>query len=197
MVKTKKHLDEFAKIIRVITIPPVMASLLFTVLYFFKDGFYSSLLEYFINIITVVIVPVLAYPAQAKLNILKGKDARENQRNLAVIFSLIGYLSGTIYALVGNVSELQLVVYLTYLFSGIMIFIGTFLIKVKFSGHMCGVSGPIVVMVYSINYYFLFLYLLLGLVFWASLYKKRHTVRELIIGTIIPIIAFIISLLIV
>lgn len=189
-------LNKFAKTIRIITIPPIMAITLITCLYIFKDGVYNNLLEYFNSIITIALIPILAYPLQAKFKILKKEDARENQRNLAVIFSLIGYFLGTCFALIMGVPSLQQVVHLTYLFSGIIIFFGTFIIKIKFSGHMCGISGPIVVIAYALSYYFLFLYIILFVVFWASLYLKRHSISELVLGTIIPVISFIIAILI-
>lgn len=193
----RKDFQPLAKIIRILTIPPIMAITLFTTLYIFKDNVFDDILELFISIITIAVIPVLAYPIQSKLKIFKGDDKRNNQRNLAVIFSVIGYLIGTIYAITNNVPSFQIVLYLTYLFSGIGIFMGTFILKVKFSGHMCGVSGPIISISYIISYYLLFLYIFLGIVFWASLYMKKHTIKELIFGSLIPISAFLLAILIV
>lgn len=196
MKKTKK-LANLAKIIRILTIPPIMAITLLTTLYIFKENVFTNFTQFIISVITIAIIPVLAYPLQSKLKIFKGEDVRNNQRNLAVIFSVAGYLIGTIYAMVSNVPSFQLILYVTYLFSGIGIFIGTFILKVKFSGHMCGISGPIISVSYIISWYFMFLYLLVGLVFWASLYSKKHTVVELLIGNIIPVASFLIAILII
>lgn len=192
-----KIINNLAKVIRVITIPPIMAIVFLISLFLFKETMFNNLYELFISIFTIAIIPVLAYPIQNRFNVFKGKCQRTNQRNLAVIFSVIGYSLGLLCALITKAPGEQLIVYITYLFSGLLIFIGTFILKIKFSGHMAGISGPVISLAYFLNYYLLFLYVLLMIVFWASIRTKRHTIVELLTGSIVPVMSFFLALLII
>ncbi len=186
-------MKKFAKIIRVITVAPVFALILVTVLNFTNKAFLGY--NFYIVLFALVLLPLLAYPIQDKFKIIKG-DKRSSERKLAIIFSVIGYVLGFVSSLVFSSSALDKIVYLTYLLSGSLIYLFTFLIKVNASGHMCGVTGPIAVLIYVFGPWYLFIAIVLLLVIWSSLHLKRHKIVELIIGTIIPIIALIISVLI-
>lgn len=187
-------MKKIAKIIRVLTLAPLIALTLVSVLYFTDKAF--SGFNFLIVLFTLILLPLLAYPIQDKLKIIKG-DKRASQRKLAIIFSVIGYVLGFIASLIFASSDLDKVVYLTYLLSGTLIYLFTFLFKVNASGHMCGVTGPIAVLIYVFGPWYLFIALVLLLVIWASLYLKRHKVIELIIGTIIPILSLIASVYII
>lgn len=195
--KSNKIIDTFARVIRVITIPPVMAILFLVSLYLFKESMFNNIYELLISIFTIAIIPVLAYPIQRKFKIFKKGTPRNNERNLAVILSVVGYLLGLVTAIIMKVPKEQLIVYYTYLFSGLLIFFGTFVLKIKFSGHMAGISGPVVSLSYFFSYYLLFLYAFLLVVFWASLHTKRHTTVELITGSVVPVASLLLALLIV
>ena len=55
----------FAKIVRGITVPPVMVSVLFVLLYFYKDDVVPTLLDLMLSLFFLAVVPALAYPLQA------------------------------------------------------------------------------------------------------------------------------------
>lgn len=194
--KPNKVLIKIAKIIRIITIPPVCATILNLVLYFKSDLVFNHWYELLIAIFTIAIIPVLAYPIQKIFKLFKAKDERTGARNLAIIFSIIGYSCGLIFSIIAKTPNFQKIIYVTYLLTGLGIAFGTFVLDIKFSGHMSGISGPIITLSYIFSYYLLFLYFFLALVMWASLYTKNHNFKEAIYGTILPVIAFIIANLI-
>ena len=86
---------------------------------------------------------------------------------------------------------------LTYLLSGVCIFISSKVFKFKISGHACGVFGPV-----SVLFYFgLYSPAAIGvgvtaLVYYASLKSGRHTRPELISGTVVPTILMTLFILI-
>ncbi len=199
--KDKKAANLFflkiAKIIRIITIPPVCAIILITILYTKTSIVFNNWYEFIIAIFTIAIIPVLAYPVQKKFNIIKLNNKRTAERNLAIIFSISGYFGGLLFSIISKTPNFQQILYITYLLTGLGIAFGTFILKIKFSGHMAGISGPIITLSYLISYYFLFLYLILAIVMWASLYTKNHTFKEASYGSLLPIMAFIIANLII
>lgn len=187
-----KIIKKIAKIIRVITIAPIIALILINILFFLQPQTFNGWYDYCFALLTLVIFPLLGYPVQWIFKVIKG-DRRKAERKLAVIFSIIGYIAGTAFAFLFNVSNIEKVMYLTYLLSGMLIGIFTFVFKIDASGHMCGVTGPVALIVYVFGRQYLLLLLSLILVIWSSMYLKRHTVKQLIYGTIIPIIALLIA----
>lgn len=76
---------------------------------------------------------------------------------------------------------------MAYLFSGAFLSFVNKGLKIKASGHACGISGPITLLINLIGINMLWLYLLMPVVFWARINLDRHTLRELIIGTFVGI----------
>ena len=134
--------DKFAKAIRILTTAPVFALLLCTLLYFLMDGAFASLRHYLMAVFFLSILPVLAYPVSAIIPPLRRKG-RDGQRNLAIVFSVVGYVGGFLYALLGGGTGFEKVLFGTYLISGISLAICTCM-HYKASGHACGCSGPVV-----------------------------------------------------
>jgi hypothetical protein len=185
-------MKKIAKSIRVITVAPIVAFVLINVLQFFGDNVFKNYFDYGFAIFALTVLPILAYPIQKAFKIIKG-DKRKSERKLAICFSIIGYIIGVIYAFISKAGDVEKIMYLTYLLSGSSIGIFTFLFKVDASGHMCGISGPIAIIVYVFGPVFLLLEILLLLVIWSSLELKRHTCMQLVYGSIIPIISLLIA----
>lgn len=187
-------MKKFAAVLRVITIPPIMALLLLAILLFKQQ---INILTFIILLLFLAIFPSLSYLIEKTFKIYKKISKEENDRvcyrNLAIIMSLISYTIIFILVLFNNYSILVKQLVSTYFLSGILMFISTFAFKIKASGHMCGFSGPVTFLSVTISYYFLLLYLLIILVIWSSLKLKRHTIIEIILGFLIPIISFLIS----
>lgn len=177
-----------AKIVRVITVPPLMCFALFSVLYVSTENVFSSSLEYALGLTTLVFIPLSAYPAQKQFNIIKG-EKRTAERTLAVMFSIVGYTIGFLTALILDFTKTQKVIYLTYLLSGLLVGFFSYILKVKASGHMCGLSGPVAVIIYIFGPLYIVVFLLMAAVIWASLKLRRHSLSELVLGSIIPVAA--------
>lgn len=185
-----KFKEKFAKAIRVLTTAPIFAFLLCTLLYFLLDGAIASLRHYLAAVFFLTVLPVLAYPLSALIPPLR-KKGRDGQRNLAIAFSVLGYIGGFLYAFFGGGSAVEKVLFGTYLISGVTLAVCT-LLHYKASGHACGCSGPVAMLSVFVCPWFLFGYLLLTPVIWSSMKLKRHTATQLLVGTVIPVLAMLI-----
>lgn len=183
-----------AKAIRILSVAPLMALMVFSIMYFFCDVFKSPK-EYLAAVIFISAIPLSAYPLQLILPPFKYKG-REGQRTLAMILSVTGYALGLIYALVFPVSKTILTIFATYLLSGIFIFVSNKLFHFRASGHACGAAGPLGVLVYFLGFtptgitVALLGILILAAVLWATLKTHSHTVLQFAVGGIIPIVLF-------
>lgn len=185
----------FYKVIRILTLAPIMALIALTVLFFYKPEAFGGWLNYLLSVLFLTVFPLLAYPLQPIIP--KFTDmGRSGQRALAIIAAVIGYIAGIVYALLARVSKQLLIVFLTYLFSGLLIALFNKVFNIRASGHACGVAGPVAYLFYIFGWYALLGLPVLGLVYWSSLKMKRHTIKQLIFGSAIPVAALGISVLI-
>lgn len=172
-----------AKMIRVATVPPMMVGMLILLLTYLRPDVITSLGESLQALWFLAILPVLAYPVSAMIPSVKARG-REGQRNLAFIFSAIGYTGGVIYGLAARVNQSLMVIFCTYFLSVIILTILNKVVKVKASGHGCSIAGPIGLVCYFLPPVFIpFSLVLYGVIFWASVRMGRHTVKEFIIGS--------------
>lgn len=174
-----------AKIIRILTIPPVMAVALLVTLRLTAGAFPGATLWIVMGCLAVL--PCLAYPVCALIPALK-KRGRAMERAVAVVFSLVGYLGACACCLAAGLTGIDRTVCLIYLFSGLAIALGQKLTGMHVSGHACGMSGPIAAATYFLHPAFALGYLLLLPVVISSLALKRHTGWELAVGTAVPVI---------
>lgn len=181
-----------SKSLRIITLAPFMASLLFIILFFTKPNSFANTLHLFFAFMFIVILPLLAYPISYLVPRIKVKG-RSGQRKLAIILSVVGYIFGFVFALITDAPSLEKIIYLTYLLSGVFMAVLNFGFKIKSSGHSCGISGPIICLSFLVSWWYVFGYLVLVIVAFASFQLKSHDTKEVIIGSFLPVIAFIIS----
>lgn len=184
-----------AKIIRVLTIPPLLVLLLLTALFFIRSDIYSGIPQLIISICLLMLVPILSYPIAAVIPSLKAKG-RDGQRNAGFVTSIIGYTAVFIYGLLANVSMDLMLIYTTYFLSVIVLALINKVFKHRASGHACSIVGPLILTVYFAGWiYLLPCTIILALVIWSSLYLKRHTKTELFWGGFSSTLSFIISLI--
>ena len=171
-----------ARVARAITVPPLLVSALFVLLFFFNDTVFFSLTQLILALVFLVLIPLAAYPLSYAVPALR-KNGREAQRSLAFAFSLVGYTAAVIYGLISGVASPLLTIFLTYLLSVLGLLFFNLVLKKHASGHACSTMGPLVFLVYFIGPQGLpACVLIAALVVWSSLYLKRHTVSELIYG---------------
>ena len=185
-------MQKFYKIVRVATIPPIMASALFIIL-----GAFSRLdwIDALLGVFFIGILPILAYPMQRFIPYYKHKG-RDGQRSLAMVFSVAGYIIGCILAVIFNAPYTVILIYLDYLLSGILITVFNKLFHLKASGHACGIVGPIAMLIYFGLYVPAAVGALLTiLVFISSIKMKRHTFLQLLGGSAVTVAALFLLLI--
>lgn len=191
-IKAVKKMNKICKLIRIITVAPIAALVTVLMLNFMKDGFFVNEWHFWTAILTLTVLPLLAYP----VSLVKQKDERRIfQRSLAIVFAVVGYITGTVCSFESGGSKGERVLYLTYLLSGVMIALSSFILKRKSSGHACGISGPVTLLTYFLSPLCACGYFLLIPVFEASLKMKRHTLSQLVSGSAIPVVCMLISVL--
>lgn len=186
-------LKKISKVIRTISIPPIVATITFLILYFNN---YIDLLNSILLIIFLALIQLIAYPLSYLIP--KYKDqGREGQRTLAFYIGIIGYSFGLAFATISNIPEKLKVVYLTYFLSIIILTFINKVLKIRASGHMTSITGPLVALSYFMGPLIIIPTMIFYLlVFFSSLYLKRHTIREMILGTSVVLVSFGLSLLI-
>lgn len=171
-----------AKAIRVLTIPPLMVAALLTVLYFAADVFPTAG-DYWLALLFLAVVPVLAYPFQKLIPRLNA-GGRRVQRNLAFVFSFVGYTGAVLVSIVRGAVPNLLYISVVYLLSVVILTLINCLSPWHASGHGCSLMGPIVLTCLFVGWYAIPAgALLYAASLWASLYMKRHTLREFLLGS--------------
>ncbi len=180
-------MNRISLLIRKLTIPPVFAAMLLVWVYSSQPSCFGGLQYLFFSIFFLAILPVLAYPLQSFIPMFKDKG-REGQRTLAMLFSFVGYLAGTVMAFACSVPAGLKVIFLEYLLCGILMLLFNKVCRMRASGHACGIVGPVLLLCYFRLYLPAMIGALLVIpVFISSLRTKRHTALQLIGGSLIPL----------
>lgn len=190
----KRRIRALAKVLRIVTVAPVMAFLAFTVM-LACGGIFDNIYQYLWTLLFMTVLPLTAYPLQKVLPPFKNKG-RKGQRTLAMIMANVGYILSLVYATVADISPVLLAVFVTYVLSGASILIINKVFRFKASGHACGAAGPVGVLIYFTGTTPLGLITLLAgtalliAVLWGTVKTHSHTASQFIVGGIIPIIFF-------
>lgn len=185
--------QKFAKAIRVLTVPPVFAALLCTILYLRIPGAFKSLGHYLAADAFLFVLPVLSYPICAAVPWLRAQG-RKAERDMGLVFSVTGYVLGMAFCLFTDGAAIERLIYGTYLVSGLGLVVCT-LVRFKASAHACGCSGPIMLLAVYVSPWFLLGYGLLGAVMWASKSLDRHSPAQLVGGSVVPVLAMALCML--
>lgn len=184
---------KWAKLLRVLTVPPVMAFVLTTILYTaLGSEAFAAPIRYFEAVFTLTLLPVIPYGLCAAIPSMRNR--RKLERSLGIVFSIIGYVMGTLFAILGRGTKLEITLYITYIISGLAIGLTTFVFHFKASGHTCGAAGPFAMLTYALGPWWLLGFLVLVPIFISSLKLKRHTLSQLFAGMIISVSALLISI---
>lgn len=175
-------------IIRKITVPPTFAATLLILGYLIYPEFFGSIWQLVGGLAFICVLPLLAYPLQKYIPHFKDKG-RAGQRSLAMIFSAVGYLLGTVIAFITKAPVEYKIICVEYLLCGISMLVLNKIFKLKASGHACGIVGPVLMMIYFRMYIPAVIGALLIIpVFVSSLRTKQHTAWQLIGGGFIPLV---------
>ncbi|MBO5204080.1 MAG: hypothetical protein J6B72_05665 [Clostridia bacterium] len=176
------------KAIRVLTLAPIMALITLCALYIKSKDLFGGAHMLALAVFFLFLLPILAYPCQPIVPYFKGKG-REGQRNLAMVFAVVGYVAGCITNLFLHAPLSLWIIYLDYLISGALVVIINKVFRLRASAHACGIIGPAALLVYfGIPWAVIPALALYALALWASLDMKRHTWQQFVGGAVIPLI---------
>ncbi len=170
-----------AKTVGYITVAPVVAFGALTMLFFGAQKQFGNLTNYLLALFNLTILPLLAYPIQLIIPRLRA-GGRAVQRKMAFVAAVLGYTLGIISAALLHASHGFWTLYIAYFSSGAVLAFINKVLKIKASGHACGVAGPVLMCVWYLGGFYVLLALMIPLVFWARLRQGRHTLRELVLG---------------
>ena len=190
-----KIVRAIAKIIRAVTVPPIMVSgLLISLFATNRDIFQEkSILNLVLAILFLALIPIAAYPLQPLIPKYKDKG-REGQRDLAFLLTPVGYVGAVLYGIIVPISPDLMLIFLSYLLSVLALLFFNKVIKFRSSGHMCSVTGPLILISHFIGGTIIPSCILFALVCWSSLLLKRHTLYEVIGGCACCLVSFACSL---
>lgn len=180
---------KLAKLIRVVTVPPVMALWLILTLRLDRSGYFPCPVSFWAALFFLTVLPLLAYPLSALLPPLKARG-REGQRDLAMGLSVLGYLGGWLFGRFGPCGQPLLFIFGTYLFSVLTLLVFNKLLRLRASGHACSVAGPALCLLYLQGGWWTPVCIgVYAASFWASVRTGRHSPREYLLGTLSVLIA--------
>ena len=182
-------MKRFAKIIRGITVPPVLVSALFLLLYFFEDNVIPTIADLAFSLLFLALVPVLAYPLQAIVPAFRPGGQRMKRR-LAFILSIMGYTAALTVSLVRGAVPNLVYIDAVYLCSVALLTALNVCTPWHASGHACSMVGPIALLACFMGWGALAVgAVVVALSFWSSVYLGRHTVREYLLGAVTPLLS--------
>lgn len=181
-MKESKTLDAAAKVIRVVTVPPVLITAMLVILGMSIEGFYNNAWEAAVSIILLGFVPVAAYPLQKLIPKYKAQK-REGQRNFAFVMTFFGYLAAVIVSCVNGYGiELRFII-VSYFISMVMLVLLNMAAHIKASGHACSISGSLFFLSFFLGVRATIpCVLIMAAIIWSSLRLKRHKLKELLWG---------------
>jgi len=188
-------MNKLSVFVRKITVPPVFAGVLVVLTYIMYPSYFGTIWHFLGSLVFLCFFPLLAYPLQKYIPRFKD-EGRKGQRSLAMIFSAVGYLLGTLIAVIFKAPDELKFIYCEYLLCGIAMLLVNKVFKLKASGHACGIIGPILLLLYFQMYIPAIISTMLILpVFISSVQTKQHTFPQLLGGSLIPIVVLLILII--
>lgn len=181
--------QKFAKIIRILTVPPIEVFVMLTILYKKYGNIFASIKEYFVAILFLAVIPMCAYILPAKSS--DKENARNHQRNLAFAFNFLSYLMAILIGYFASFSHMLLQILTAYFLSVLLLTFFNKVVHIRASGHACSCTLPYLIL----SFYFGRIALLICLIlyfaeFWASVELKRHTKVEFLLGSLTACLIF-------
>ena len=174
-------LNFVAKVIRFVTVPPIVVAAELLLLLFFADIFPQTL-DFWLALLCLAVVPCLAYPLQQLVPAWR-KKRQKMQRKLAFILSPLGYTAAVICSILRDALPNLLYISVVYLLSVAILTAVNKLTPWHASGHGCSLCGSVFLPCLFLGWVaFIPGAIFFAAAFWASVYLKRHTVREFLLG---------------
>ena len=181
-------MHKFYKIVRIITLAPVLAAFSITMIGLFCQGVFPTVWHFGYMLFYLGVLPLLAYPLQSVTPHFKHKG-RDGQRTLAMLFAVAGYIFCLVTNIFASATKGMWIICLEYLLSGILILVFNKVLHVKLSAHGCGSAGPIFLLLYFGLYVpAALMAVITAFAYVASVKAKHHTVPQLIGGSAVSIL---------
>jgi hypothetical protein len=176
------------KIARILTLAQLLAAFSLTILYIYRPDIYPTGGHFAYMLFYLGILPLLAYPLQPIVPKFKDKG-RDGQRTLAMIFAVVGYVLSVVTCALTGASSAMWLIALEYLISGILILVFNKVLHIRISAHGCGSAGPIFLLLYFGLYAPAAIMAVLTVIAYVSSVKmKRHTVPQLVGGSLVSVL---------
>lgn len=136
-------MEKVYKVIRTLTVAPLLALLMIVIVAANCDGVFPSLWHMIYSMFFLGILPLLAYPLQKYIPAYKDKG-REGQRNLAIVFAVAGFTMGCFISFVFPASDGMRVIFLEYFCGALTVLVFNKVFHIRLSGHSCGALAPLI-----------------------------------------------------
>ena len=181
--------EKTAKIIRIITIPPIEALGMLLILYGLRRGKFGTLGDLLMAILFLSVIPICSYPIASRKK--DKEDHRNNQRKMAFAFNFLSYLVAMAAGYCAGCTGMLQWIFNGYFLAVLVLTIVNKVFKIKASGHACSCTLPYLILSYYFGGAVAVICLILYLAeFWASVYLKRHTAKEFLLGSIVACLIF-------
>ena len=176
---------KWAVLISNVTIPPVIAVFMFSVINYALLRGFPFVAVTFITTLLAAILPLsvlLIWETRTNAKFDLDIPARTD-RNHPLLVASASYLLGTVVLVAMHAPLLTTVVMFGY-FAGTL-FLFFINLYWKISIHAMGIAGPTTVLVFVFGYWGVLLGLLLPPVIWSRVYLKKHTLAQALTGAIL------------
>lgn len=180
-------MEKFCKIIRIITLAPLLAGFSAAMIALFCPGVFPAFWHFAYTFAFLTVLPLTAYPLQRFIPGFKDKG-RSGQRILAMIFAVAGYILCLAVNAFSAASAGMWLITLEYFISGVLILVFNKVFHIKLSAHGCGTVGPVFLLLYfGLPVPAAVMFVLSALSYYASVRAKHHTLPQLIGGSIVSV----------
>jgi membrane-associated phospholipid phosphatase len=176
---------KWASFISDITIPPVIAVLMFSLINYSLLRGFPFVAVTCITTLFAAIVPLsmlLLWETRTKAKIDLDVPAR-TERGHPLLFACTSYLIGTAALVAAHAPLLTTVLMFGYFAGTLCLFFINLYWKISI--HTMGIAGPTTVLIFVFGYWGVLLGLLLPPVIWSRVYLKKHTVAQAIMGAVL------------
>jgi membrane-associated phospholipid phosphatase len=179
---------KWASFISNVTIPPLIAILMFGLINYSLSRGFSFVAVTCITTVFAAILPLstlLIWKTRANAKFDLDIPARTD-RDQPLLFACASYLVGTVVLVAGHAPLLTAVVMFGYFAGTVLLFFINLYWKISI--HTMGIAGPTTVLIFVFGYWGALLGLLLPPVIWSRVYLKKHTVAQAIAGAVLGFI---------
>ena len=182
--------EKTAKIIRMITIPPIEALVMLLLLYGLKRDEFRTLGNLLMAILFLTVIPICSYPIAAMKK--NQEEHRNNQRKMAFIFNFVSYLAAMLIGYLVGCSRMLQGIFNAYFLAVMILTIINKGFKIRASGHACSCTLPYLILSYCLGCGAAVICMIFYLAeFWSSIELKRHTVKEFLLGSAVACLVFV------